>query len=286
MAPRLCMPLAEWPELERQVWQCAVTPKESLYDEGGTAVDQRSATIDCVAECLGHWLAFLHMNGWLAPVAAPSERVTSARLNAFIAAQRTRGNAPRTISGRVEGLADALRWMQPDFDTGFIRRPGGVAIRQRFKTPTRDDRVVDSLELLRLAVSLRDEALGDLEQLRGRLAVRDAALLGVLAMLAPRGGKLASLRLGEHLREVEGSYRLDISGKITKTGHGRGSIVPEAVAGLIGDYLRLIRPIFANGAGSDHLWLNRYGAPLAREAIQDLVGNRTEAWLGERHGPH
>jgi hypothetical protein len=285
MPARFCMPLADWPAPEREAWHRAVTPKESLYDEGGTAAELRPGTIETVAECLGHWLAFLATNGWLSPVATPMDRVTPTRLNAFIAAQQARGNGPRTISGRVEGLADALRWMQPGRDTSAIRRPGGISIRQLLGSVTRDDRIVDSLELQQRAVELRDAGMSDLGELRGRLAVRDAALLGVLAILAPRVRELSALRLGEHLREVEGGYRLDFPGKIAKTRRGRGSILPGVVAGLIDDYLRLVRPSLAQGSTSDHLWLNRHGGPLAREAIQDLVGTRTEEWLGERHGP-
>jgi len=286
MPARLCMPLTDWPEPERQAWHRAVTPKKSLYDEGGTAADRRPATMVTVAECFGTWLAFLAAQGWLTPVAKPSDRVTPARLDAFIAGQRARGNAPRTITGRIEGLADALRWMQPGYDTGSIRRPGGAPIARTPRAPTPGFQLVDSLELLQHAQQLRDEGMADLGRVRGRLAVRDAALLGLLALMAPRVGEMAALRLGEHLREMEGGYRLDLPAQITKTHRGRGFVLPEILTGLIGDYLCAVRPRLAVGGGSDHLWLDRHGAPLVREAIQALVPNYTEAWLGERHGPH
>jgi hypothetical protein len=62
--PRLCLPLAAWPEPDRQAWERA-TRESDLLEPGGPAARWRPATRRHVVERYGCWLAWLAAQGWL-----------------------------------------------------------------------------------------------------------------------------------------------------------------------------------------------------------------------------
>jgi integrase len=283
--PRLCLPPAEWPDPERSAWERALRPRQGLYDEVGAASERRRRAVANVAEAIGHWLAFLAAQGWLEPVETPLARVTPARLDAFVASQQARGNSARTIAGRLGGLASGLRWMQPGCDVGFIRRPGGVPVARALGVQVRPVETIDSLDLFARAAALSDPAVARLPDRSARAEVRDAALLGLLALFAPRLGEVAALRLGEHLLEEGGTLRLVLPGIITKTGRHRGFPLPEPLAALIRRYLDAVRPAWEPAGGAPELWLGGRRRPLSLKVIQEIVAKRTEAWTGRRRRP-
>ena len=282
--PHLCLSRTEWPEPERSAWERALRPREGLYDEAGAASERRPRAVANVAEVVGHWLAFLATQGWLEPVETPLARVTPARLDAFIAAQQTRGNSARTIAGRIGGLASGLRWMQPGCDVGFIRRPGGVPIDRALGVGRRTVETVDSYDLFLRAVALSDAAITQIPGRCAETAVRDAALMGLLALFAPRPGEIAALKLGEHLFEENGSLRLALPGSITKTRRGRGFALPTPLEPLIRRYLDQVRSRWQRGDDDPHLWLGARRRPLSVRVLQGIIGKRTTAWTGRRRG--
>jgi hypothetical protein len=284
--PPICLAPETWPEPERTAWRRALMPRQGLYDEGGAAAERPPSTIVNVAEGVGHWLAFLASQGALEPVETPLARVTPARLDAFVASLRQRGNAARSIAGWIGGLCSGLRWMQPGCDVGFIRRPRGVPISRALGVETKTVPMVDSLDLYAWAAALSEAGMARLHSRVGRAAVRDGALLGLLALFAPRVGELAATRLGEHLREEGGSFRLHLPGSITKTGRGRGFVLSEPVAGLMRRYLEHVRPHWEPSSGDPHLWLSLRRRALSLKVIQGIVPDRVEAWTGQRRGPH
>lgn len=282
--PRLCLPQEDWPEPERSAWARALRPREGLYDEAGAASERRPRTIAGVAEAVGHWLAFLGSQGWLEFVETPLARVTPARLDAFVASQLARGVSARTIAGRVGGLASALRWMTPGCDVGFIRRPRGVPIARALGVQAQPVETVDALDLFARAVALSEAGMARLPGRIGEAAVRDAALLGLLALFAPRVGEVAALHLGEHLIEENGTFRLVLPGSMTKTKRGRGFPLAESLAVLIRRYLEHVRPGWEPEGGAPQLWLGARRRALSREVIQEIVGKRMRTWTGQRRG--
>jgi integrase len=172
--------------------------------------------------------------------------------------------------------------MQPGCDVGFIRRPGGVPIARALGVGPRPVETIDSLDLFARAVALSEAGMAHLPDRVAEAAVRDAALLGLLALFAPRVGELAALRLGEHLVEENGTFRLMLPGSITKTKRGRGFALSEPLAALIRRYLDHVRPGWEPAGGTPELWLGGRQRALTSKVIQEIVGKRTRAWTGQR----
>src|SRR5215475_2312315 len=95
-----CLPEDQWPEQDRLTWREACHPA-GLLDDGGLAAGWRAGTQETIAKGYGRWLTFLLSGNMLDPLAAPAERVTRERIEAYLADLRAAGNASGTIHSRI-----------------------------------------------------------------------------------------------------------------------------------------------------------------------------------------
>ena len=100
---RRCMPVAEWPEMDRSAWAAAVQ-KGDLLDGQGPAAHWRPKTQRTVVAAYGRYLTFLDRNGWLDRDAGPEERLTPDRLRAYLA-ELADTVASVTMWGRITNLS-------------------------------------------------------------------------------------------------------------------------------------------------------------------------------------
>jgi hypothetical protein len=278
---------AEWPALDRAAWERALAPADSLFDEHGGAGERYStAALRKVLRSYSEFLSFLARIGQLDEREPSAARVTPARLNGWIADQRGRGNRSTTIYGRLRDLHAALRLIAPGADVSFILRPGGRSLRRLLHPSSRQETVRDPRELLACAVALFEAGRSGRGYAQGRAAIRDAALLGLLAAHAPRIGSIARMKVGEHLTPIADGYRLDFGEKDTKTRCPLTyNLNPELVP-LFDHYLRVVRPSLAGSRTSAALWIGVTGGAPNESVLSEVVRRRTRAWLGRARGPH
>ena len=73
VTPRKCLPIAAWPQLDRELWQRAANGGRRLLDLS-VAATWRLRTIATVAEAYGYALAWLELSDLLDPTMAPELR--------------------------------------------------------------------------------------------------------------------------------------------------------------------------------------------------------------------
>ena len=117
---RRCLPLAEWPEPDRVAW-AAAHHRGGLLDDDGLAASWAPATSAIIAGGYGRFLSFLAQTGDLDPHAIPSNRVSRARVEAYVAELRER-NHSSTVAGRLLQLVRAAAVMAPNTDWIWLRR--------------------------------------------------------------------------------------------------------------------------------------------------------------------
>jgi hypothetical protein len=111
LAPRRELPVAAWPELDRRLW---TTAQDSAY-----VATLRPTTLAIIAKNYGRWISVLTSRGHLDERTHPADRVTPETVRAYRDQLRELGNQDRTIEGRLDGLAAALRVMAPE--RSFVR---------------------------------------------------------------------------------------------------------------------------------------------------------------------
>ena len=253
-----------------------------------TAVEQEIHLSDCpnFPSHLCHWLGFLERTELEVPAGCAASRVTESRLDAWVGEQRQRGNRSATIHGRLRGLYGALRVLEPNASIGFILRPGGISLNRAMPPTPRSFTTRDSLELLDLALDLFREGLAGLGYANGHAAVRDAALLGLLATRAPRIASIAKMKIGQHLRATPGGYTVAFDADALKAGTTLEYPVHEKLVPVFAHYLHVSRLKLGGGGDTDALWRGTKSKSLSERSLTKIVLRRTATWFACAHGPH
>jgi hypothetical protein len=276
----------DWPACDRAGWLRAVAPANGLYDDAGGAAERFSErTLLKWRGSYGTWLSYLARGGELDPAVPAAARVTPARLDGWIAEQRARSLRDSTMHSRLRDLYDGLRLIQPGADVRFILWPRGIGLKRALPPTPRPFTVVEVRVLMAKALALFEAGLAGARYAGGAAAIRDAALIGLLAADAPRLGSIASMRLGQQLVRTATGYRIEFGAADTKTRSPLSYDLHPDLVPVFDAYLETARPRLG-GERTDRLWCGTKGRALSAGGISKIVFRRTEEWFGEAHGPH
>ena len=292
--PRLCLPVHQWPELDRERWRLAQEPAGFLEPDR-PAGRWSPASRAIVAQAYGQWLVFLARQGALDPLLTPGERASEEQLRAFAAALDQRA-APVTTAMIVGALQRMFVVLEPEHDWTALAR--AYRHLKRHAAPSRGglSRLVPAADLFDLGIALMETAATKpgLSQAYRATRYRDGLLIAVLICCPIRLRNLAGLVIGRHLIFDGGVYGLRLTIAETKNGRPYGAELPPELTAYLDHYLQLIRmamQAIARGCGeaedtSGRLWLDRRGRPMSTAAIQKQLEIRTRQAFGRVISPH
>lgn len=284
---RLSMPFHGWPETDRQLWHLRTAPSPGLFGPNRLARRLRPATLRKALQEYCAWLGFLERRGELDPGEPPASRVTLTRLDAYVEEQRDRGNRNATIRGRLCGLRMTLRLIAPEADTRFLVRPHGVSLRRWLPDEPRARRFLHVRDIADRAQVHFDMGLSGRGYAGGACAIRDAALMGLLAMRGPRIASVAAMTLGEDIAKVGDRWMVRLPAEHVKTDEWIAWVVPEELTRIIDAYVDRVRPGMTSGCQpTTAFWIGVGGKPLTKRGLTEVVRSRSHQWFGWRFGPH
>lgn len=261
------VPLAAWPAEDRLAWERVQARTNSPFRKDNGGRTRSPYTYRVWQKCYGRWLGFLRDHGALDDAAAPASRVTPERLDDYIAAMKVQGNRPITIVGRIRGLKGALELLAPGQNHKWITRPRNIPITRHFEIVPRDRVVHHSTTLLSWAEQLFADGLEHSQPRCRRALVRDAALIGMLVMPAPRLGALAQLQLGRNLQRHETGWCLNQDAGITKMSKNEWAPLHAAITPILERYLAVERNELLDGRQTSQLWIALGGGDLTAAGI-------------------
>ena len=283
---RRCMPLAEWPDRDREAWASAVR-QGHILDGQGPAAHWRPKTQKTVLASYGRFLTFLERQEWLDRTLGPDTRLTPDRLRAYIA-ELAETVASVTLSGRITNLAEALRVMTPGTEFLYLNRA-----RRRLKVrarPVRNkrSRIVPIRSLLRLGVNLieRAETGTFARELWRACLYRDGVMILILSSRQIRRDNLAGMRLEKELTKFDGAYALALSENDTKNHRPYERSINSELTPFIDRYLEHYRPILLGSSISDRVWISWRGVAMSGCSIYGKVCEHTERAFGRSISPH
>jgi integrase/recombinase XerD len=288
----LCLPVEDWPEIDRERWRRAQEPAAFLEaDKPATRWSPARRRIG--EQSYGQWLAFLDRNGMLDPSCTPGGRATDDRLSAFITELRARV-APVSAAMMLGALVRMLSVLEPGRDWGPLARVYNH-LRQT-AAPSRDklSRLVRASDLFELGLRLMETCEEADRPVYVGIRYRDGLIIALLIACPMRIKNLANLVIGQHLVFDGCEYRVKLSAAETKTGRPYVAAVPPELTTYIDGWLGVHREAIQSigtkkgqvgGVGS-HLWLNRWGRPMHSAAIRHQIETRTEQAFGKAIWPH
>lgn len=289
---RLCLPVEDWPESDRDLWQHSLVPSTTLFGEDGARAHLRPATNRAVAKGYGRWLHFLATRGELDADEPPGGRIVLDRVRHYVEALKAAGNHGSTIAARLEELRAAAQVMDPAGDWDWLKRP--AARLRAGSSPKRDkrERLVSAADLYDLGLSLMAVAAGQRRPGDRLVNFRDGLMIAFLALQPLRLKNLADLVLGQTLVKAGGLWTVVFPADQTKTHAPIEVTWPDSLVAPLEHYLATIRPSLARRRrtspieAGDHLWISAEGRPLSEKRIHNAIKLRTAEAFGKAINPH
>ncbi|WPZ34045.1 site-specific integrase [Thalassobaculum sp. OXR-137] len=286
MTDRTCLPVMDWPSIDRELWQRARADSD-LLEDGGLAEHWRPDTVRKVEKAYGRYLTFLVSTGSLSGATSPAERISRQLVAQYIGVLREQV-ASKTLAGRIIDLGEAIRVMSPGSDIEWLRRLGRRLSSQITPVRNKHSRIVPIDQLFDLGVDLMERSKHDRGPRPSSASVqfRDGLMIALLAARPFRLRTFWRLRVGRHLRRSGDGYLIQIWDEDAKTGRGDVYPLPQDLPPYVDDYLNRVRPLLLNGRDSDKLWISWAGDDLSECGIHDKIEERTKARFGHAINPH
>jgi len=280
--PRLHLPFADWPEIDKRIWTGAVANDDPFDD--GPGAHLAKATLH------KYWMGWRRFLGFLMLTepdildAAPSERLTRERIRRF-AEHLAQTNTPHSVAIQMESLYGATRTMMPKTNWVWLRD-----IKARlYSAAPRGNSVRPVITSVDLGVALMEEsniAADKTIKMVDAVRYRDGFIIALWAYVPLRHKNFAAIEIGRDLIEEDGNWSIIIPPEETKTKTYIEFAMPDELRERLSTYLNLVRPRMLRRTGCKALWVSPKGGPLSYSAFGPVMTRHTTERLGIRVTPH
>jgi integrase/recombinase XerD len=282
---RRCMPVEEWPELDRTRWIAALKPGDP-FTAAGIAAEWAPTSQREIANGYGRWLTWLAHYSYLDRLSSPGTRVTEERVRAYISDLK-KMVAPHTVVTRLLQLQQALRALEPRIDSRWVMRAAcrlrGSAKsvqnkRARIQTPDRIATLGEGFmaEIMNGGAVSRHTAKN----------FRNGLIIAFLAQRPVRAANLTAITMGQHLAKRGDAWWLSFAPGETKNRRPLDIPLPTSLVPYLEKYLSEVRPFLLSRGGrsrparTNAIWISRNATPMAFTTISYCVKRVTAAAFG------
>ena len=297
------LPLRDWPEEDRRIWQDALRPGLRLR-AGGRAAHLRPSTRAILERNYGYFLRVVLDSGALNRSAAAATHVTPKDVEAFIEQAELSRNSVSVASG-VEKVRLMAQTLAPERDFGWLKSIEGQ-LRARARPREKFSRMVGSEELVEAGLVLMQEAREAKSESAGQARTfRNGLIIALLAVCPIRVGSFASLTLGRSFLRIGDGWWIRLAGNETKSGRPDERPVPGFLTSCVDEYLRAYRPRFLRAGRVGHasgdgaaltgtgaemaigpLWMAQLGDAMSLVTMKKTITQTTQQTLGVSVNPH
>ena len=293
VAPRVILPLAQWPPGDQCLWlQCC--KGQGPYGPENRAVRWSTRRCKIVEDAYGRFLSWRKQIGGLERVTGPASRITPDVVAAFMKHMSEHGLSSVSIGMQLGALSSIAQAFAPDADWNWLKRK---YFRQKHRAkPSRDKRtrVVPAPALYALGVSLMETATDGARHTQPFFTAsqyRDGLIIALMAARPLRIRNFQDLELQRTLIYRSGKYWLVFDEDETKTGRPIDVKVPEQLTSYLENYLRLHRLTLLNKrtAGTKQtmaFWVSRSGQKMKEDVMRASIERRTKLAFGHAINPH
>lgn len=281
--------VAHWPAADCEAWKQALHP--GFLEEGSRAAAwsdhrRRNAEFD-----MGRFISWLASQDAAALGACPvADLTTPQRLARFARDEQRRGlkaTSLVTALGNIIGIASSLAPLK-DWSGAWAVLDKGKALARR--QPPSPRHLVQPDALYGLGLDLMDRSLDPQQQVGDLEAWQDGLIIALLIAVPLRISNFAALRVGQHLRQVGGTWAIDLAEGETKTRRADSWPIPDGLVSYLEHHLQTVRPELLSRArkpiDTGALWLGAFGQPLGRQGLRRRITVRTHQAFGRPMLPH
>jgi integrase len=279
------LPIAEWPQADRQSWEEACRPAVR-FRPGGPAGRLAVASRDDYENRYGAFLGFLQRTGRLKSDAEAGGQIHQENVTAYLGdLQRVRMMTAYNAISKLRRVGNILaptrewKWLyevEQELRLNATPRP-------KFDRLVDTDRLVDAG--LALILEANNFARTPVARAKG---IRNGLMVALLALCPIRLKNFAALDIGRTLQQIEDSWWIVLPARDTKSRRADERRIPDLLKPYVDLYLSHARPVLLGSKASNNaLWVSVVsGGPMTRKAIGTLVSKITFETLGVDLSPH
>jgi integrase/recombinase XerD len=279
----LRLPLADWPLIDRSIWERATLPID-YFDDLAPAARWSAKTRYQAQAAYGRWLAFLRDHFPEALQLPLAGRADRERAGAYVETLATRITS-MSIAAELGHLIMMLSVLAPRQPWGWLRQ-WQYRFQKQAVAREKRDKMVHPVRLLELGIGLMDGAEIVARPDERARQYRDGLLIALLTCRPLRRRSLSELTIGTHVRRVGERYVLAVPGIGTKSGEPIEFPLPDSLTRYMTRYLEQYRLLFPKAGDQQALWLSTKGGALGADAIYHRICRRTKAAFGVAIHPH
>ena len=279
---RRCMPLQEWPEGDRYLWDEARCPPEGRFSRGRPRIELSEYSWAKIAAGYGRWLTFLMRIGELDSDMAAIERVTPPRLDSFFFHLLELGNSDYTVIARFQEIQGAMNIFVPRGDDRWIICPDGEPLTRALPMRRRELVIYSPADLFSWGLELMETALELDLPARRQVQLRDGLIIALLALRGLRRRSMVSLTLGRSICRdpTTGVWRMELEPGDVKNRRYISTQLPSAITPWLDRYVEFERRELLTGNATEAFWVTNRGEPLAGQSLHQVIVNRSRKRFG------
>jgi integrase len=269
--PRLHLPFANWPDIDRRMWNSATVNDDPFDDGPGARLAKRTLH--------KYWMGWRRFLGFLtntdpdALKKKPFDRLTREAVRQFVEHLR-KTNTPHSVAIQLDSLYGAARSLMPDKDWTWLLH---IKTRLYAAAPrgTRVRPVITSVQLLELGMALMEESKISPDTaipMADAIRYRDGFMFALLSQVPLRPSNAAALEIDRDVIQEGDNWSIVIPAEDTKTRTYLDFEIPESVRDEFATYLTLVRSRMLRRPGCKAFWVSPKGGPLSYSAMWLLFG--------------
>ena len=284
----LHLPEADWPEADRQRFAEAFDREHDVFADEGGGTHLKPRTKSVIRYSYRRWLGWISRQHPELFTASPESRATPASVRDYVVHLRATCRE-RAVANQVRMLHDALRYMHPARDWGWLREIKARLERAIPKTGRKpilvtSQRLVDT-SLARLdeidaeyAITSQGATRKHLQALA--LRYRDALLVAMDTLVPLRRTNLAQLEIGTTIRRGPAGWSVHIPGELVKNGEPVVVDLEERLSERVDRYLAVYRPLIHRSQSHQGFWASAKGQPATGNALYHAFQDEVADSLG------
>lgn len=270
------------PGLDREMWERAIGPLGSLFDDS-PAAGWRDSTVAMRWRYYLVWLGWLDATGALDATLKPAQRFTHDHIGSYVRELQSR-YAPTAVAIRLDGLLGALKLLAPDTDLSLLQIVRSH-LPESADASCKRSRLQETAVLFDFGLDLmRSVNQGNPVEVSRRSAAkyRDGLQIALLAMRPFRKGNFGSIELGRHLTMRGEKWWFNFEGDEVKNHRPIDVPFPDDLLPWLNLYLSSYRPLLAGSRYlGNRLWVSHQYSAESSHSIYCQVIARTEEAFGQ-----
>ena len=286
MELRRIMPIEEWPEVDRDLWERVSGGQDFFSDDIARPAHWRAPTRHKAVKLYGRWLTFIVETGRLMPGEHPCDRVTPEAVRAYVEMLEAQVSSYTCWSYVVVVHQMALAF-EPGRDWAWLYRITAKLGARRVPTRHKLSRMRPAHEIASWAQQELDRLLVDPpRRTRDAKAYRDVLMVALLIDCPVRIRNFTMVRIGHHLVRIGAGWTLRFAPHEVKTNRYLDMEIGEHLYPHLEAWLDDIRPIMLTGHQTDCLWVGITGQPLLARGTHKVICETTQRAFGKPINPH